>query len=522
MKKLREVLRHHQKLKLSNEKTAFCVGVSKGSVYNILDKFRSQNLSYEEIEKLSDQKLFEIFYPKTSRSIRSEERSPDFKALALELSKPDTTIQILYEEYRQENPKGIGRTTFFEGIRAATNKLKVDLHIEHIGGEKLYLDYSGDKLSYFDKELGKEMQAEVFVASWGASSKCYFEVSRSQKKEDWLESNTRALRYFKGAPLYLVPDNLKSAVIKADYWDPTINEAYRKMAEHFGTTVLPARSRKPKDKAVVEANVRAIQQRVFTKMRNETFLSFEELQKRCKELLEVFNEEIMQKHKLSRNDRFEKLDQPFLRPLPKDDFDLYEISLNVKVQSDHHVLYNKHFYSVPWEWTGSKIEVWSRANVIEFYFEGERIASHPKAPSDGKYTTTECHRPPEHQFVSKLKPCFVLSEGAEIGPETLKAFRNIMDAYKGHSENGVRKCMSILRLKKEFGSLRLEKAIARALTLACVKASDLKQMLEQKLEDSPLWGTIKTPIAKDHKITSHDNIRGAKHYNQEKGVANES
>ena len=407
--------------------------------------------------------------------------------------------------------------------RTAATKLKVDLHIDHIGGERLYLDYSGDKLTYFDADANEERQAEVFVASWGASSKCYFEVSRSQKKEDWLTSNTRALRYFGGAPVYLVPDNLKSAVIKANYWDPTINEAYRKMAEHFETTVLPARSRKPKDKAVVEANVRAIQQRVFTKMRNESFGSFAELQARCMGLLEVFNSEVMQKHKYTRNQRFIELDQPFLKPLPKDDFNLLEVSLGVKVQQDHHVFYDENYYSVPWEWTGSRIEVWNRGKVIEFYHDAERIASHPKGVSDGKYITVESHRPPNHQFVTRLKPCYVLAEGAEIGPNTLKAFRNIIDFHKSHCDIAVRKCMGILRLKKEFDPDRLEKAIERALTLTYVNQSDLQRILEQKLEDSPLWegATASNPDDEDS-ITTHENIRGPANYNQEKGVAHES
>lgn len=512
MKKIKEIVRHHFDLKLSNEKIAICVGVSKGSVHNVLEKFKTQNLSYQEFIKLPEQQIVSLFYPKTKRKLCTEISAPNFKELSEELSRPNTTVQILFEEYREKNPNGIGRSTFFNGIRAVTKKLKVDLHIDHIGGEKLYLDYSGDKLSYFDTKLKRDIEVEVFLASWGASSKCYMEVSSSQKKEDWIASNMRALRYFGGTPTYLVPDNLKSAVIKADFYDPTINEAYRKMAEHFGTTVLPARARKPKDKAVVEANVKAVQQRIFTKMRDEKFYSFEELQARCKELLEVFNAEVMQKHKLTRNERFLKLDRPYLKELPGQDFDLLDVQLDVKVQKDHHVDYRGNFYSVPWEWTGSKIEIWNRGSLIEIYSQGEMLATHCISKQNGKYITTESHRPPHHQFIKSLKPCYVLSEASEVGPQTLATFRNIIEFHKGHCEIAIRKCLGILRLRKQFTDERVEKAIDKAMQLAFVKESDLRRMLEQNLENSPLWNETEELENKTEQITEHENIRGSNHY----------
>jgi transposase len=519
MRKIKEILRHHYELKMSNENTAFCVGVSKGSVHNILEKFSAQNLKYEELMQLSERDLLGIFYPITHRRRSIECIIPDFKTLALEMSKPHTTIQILYEEYKKQSPKSIGRTTFFKEMNKALSKIKVDLHIHHIGGEKLYLDYSGDKVHFFDLELNKIMAAEIFVASWGASSKCYIEVSRSQKKHDWIASNMRALRFFGGAPTYLVPDNLKSAVIKADYWDPTINETYRMMTEHFGTTVLPARSRKPKDKAVVEANVRAVEKRILSKIRNETFNSFEDLQLRFAQLRDDFNAEPMQVHKCSRNDRFVQLDQPYLKPLPKDDFTLIEVVLDVKVQDDHHLYYDEHYYSVPWEWTGSKVDVWNRSNVIEIYHFGERIACHIRGAKDKSYTTNEEHRPPQHRFVKNLKPCYVLSEASLIGTKTLEAFRNIIDYYikQRHCEVGVRKCMGMLRLRKLFSNERIEKAMDRALTLACVKENDIRRILQQNLEDSPLWDKNEVPIEHNENITIHENIRGDDHYRTIKG-----
>ena len=512
MKKIKEIMRHHFDLKLSNEKIAICVGISKGSVHNILEKFKSQSLSYQELMRLSEQQIVSLFYPKTKKGLGAESETPNYEELVQELSKPNTTVQILFEEYREKNPEGVGRSTFFNEMKKVTQKLKVDLHIEHVGGEKLYLDYSGDKLSYYDANLKKDVEVEVFLASWGASSKCYMEVSPSQKKEDWIASNMRALRYFGGSPTYLVPDNLKSAVIKADFYDPTINEAYRKMAEHFGTTVLPARSRKPKDKAVVEANVKAVQQRIFTKIRDEKFHSFEELQTRLRELLEVFNAEVMQKHKRTRNKRFLQLDQPYLKKLPSQNFDLLDVQLEVKVLKDHHVNYRGNYYSVPWEWTGSKIEIWNRGSLLEIYCKGEMLATHCISKSDGEYITTESHRPPHHQFIKRLKPCYVLSEASEVGPQTLAAFRNIIEFYKGHCEVAVRKCLGILRLRKQFTDERIEKAIDKAMQLAFVKESDLRRMLEQNLENSPLWNKTDEREKTPESITEHENIRGSNHY----------
>lgn len=512
MRKIKEVIRHHHDLKLSNEKAAFCAGVSKGSVHNILKKCSQSGFSHEEFMQWPERKLKGLLFPKTEFKLKNEAASPDYEMLAKELSNPNTTTQILYEEYKADYPDGVGRTTFFNEIRSITRKLEVSLHIDHIGGERLYLDYSGDKLSFYDSDQKKEVQVEVFLASWGASSKCYMEVSLSQKKEDWIASNMRALRYFGGAPKHLVPDNLKSAVIKADYYDPTVNEAYSRMAEHFGTTVLPARSRKPKGKAVVEANVKAVQQRVFTKMRNENFFSFEQLQARFWELQEVFNAEVMQKHKQTRNERFIALDDPYLKSIPAQNFDLIDIKLAVKVQKDHHVKYNEQFYSVPWEWTGSKVEVWNRGKLLEIYIEGERITCHSLGRKKGEYVTVESHRPRNHQFIKNLNPCYVLAEASEVGPQALLAFRNIVDFHKGHSEIAVRKCLGILRLRKQFTDDRLERAIDKAMNLAFVKEAELRRMLEQNLENSPLWDDTKALSIPKEEITTHENIRGSNHY----------
>lgn len=182
----------------------------------------------------------------------------------------------------------------------------------------------------------------------------------------------------------------------------------------------------------------------------------------------------------------------------------------MRVEKDHHVKYLDHYYSVPWEWTGERVDVWYSHKIIEIYNNNERIASHVFSGMKGR-TTNDSHRPPNHLFTRKLKPCWVLSEVSEIGTETLKVFRNMIEYERSHCEVAIRKCMGILKLKNAYGADRLEKAIGRALTLACVKEPDIRRMLEQGLEEAPLYPE---PIPKEVSHADHENLRGAVNYEQ--------
>ena len=507
MRKVRELLRLHFECGISYEKISLCIKIPKGGISHILERARSSGVDYQKSLNLKDKELRKLLYPKSVTRIKVDE--PDFPALIEELKKPKVTRQLLWEEYQEKHPEGMGRTTFFERLSdvRTLNNLDPRMRGEHRGGEKLFLDYSGDKAYYTDRASGQRIGAELFVCSWGASSYCYVEASASQQKEDWIASNVRALRFFNCSPLYLVPDNLKSAVIKADFYDPEINATYDEFAQYYNSVVLPARARKPRDKAVVEANVGVLQNFILGRLRNQEFYSLEELNAEIQKLLKKFNDRPMQEYKRSRSERFEELDRPFARSLPVEDFSYQDIHRDVFVGEDYHVKYRNHYYSVPWTYTATRVEVWLAGMVVQFYHEGLRIASHVLAPPDHKKTTLDAHRPPNHLFVQKLKPLWVLAEAAKIGPDTQQAIHNLIEADHRHPETAVRKALGIVELRHQFPAQRVEKAVGRALLFAQISPKQIRELLEQGLDEEHLESSEPT-----NRPCWHENIRGANFY----------
>jgi len=486
-------------------------GVSKGSVSGIIAKSDLARKAGLDLAKMDEMELMSFMYPCTQKSADVSE--PDFERLRDEITCPTTrvNVQLLWEEHHEQDPDGIKRSTFYERLKAAgpPEEPKPNMHQVAKGGEKLLIDYSGLTVSYFDADRCEEVKAEIFVASWMASSYLYVEASPSQRKEDWVASHVRALRYFGCAPTYLVPDNLKSGVIKADFYDPTINRVYGEMAQHYGCAILPARSRKPQDKAGVESNVRFIQTHILGRLRNRRFTSLQELNEAIWELLPQINARTMQRYHRSRTDRFENLDQPHAAALPDTDFCVTEIIDNVKVGEDHHVVYNKHYYSAPWRYTGTRVDLWRVGSELLIYVDAERIATHPVKDEIGGYSTNDLHRPPNHLFVQKLKPLWVLARAESIGPRTHQLIRNMITADPYHCETAIRKGLGIVELTRDYTKARVESAVAWAVDCGMVTVNDIRRVLSQELDSTPL---DTPPSTSQQPLCLHDNIRGAAHY----------
>jgi len=485
--------------------------VSKGSVYNLLQRFKQSGLNYETSFQQTDGELWVKLFPKSTSPPKSSQFHLNLEEIHAELMKPNVTLQLLWEDYFEENPGGLKRSAFFNHYRKYKKKLNPSMKQEHVGGEKLYIDYSGDKASYVDRVTGKVVDVEIFVCTWGASSYCYVEASHSQKLQEWIQSNINALKYFQCGPVYMVPDNLKSAVLTADFYDPEINQSYNAMAQHYDAAVLPARSRKPKDKASVESNVRAIQCFILGRLRNLKFYSLNELNQEIWRLLELFNNRPMQEYKISRKERFEKLDKPFAQLLPNKDYLIKEIQVDLRVRDYYHVLFNEHYYSVPFELKNCKVDVHLEGKVVQIYHDGLRVASHLIGPSDFKMTTLDEHMPANHKFVKGLKnPIWVLSEAQKIGPITVRVVENFLSDKK-HIEVGIRKALGVVRLKHQFPCERIEKAAAIALFYSQVSPRDIETILEQKLDEESCnkedASVVETPFI------HHENVRGSEYFN---------
>ena len=505
MRKVREVLRLHFEGRLSNQQIANALQISKTSVFNILGRFKETGMNWPAPEDLSDTELEARLYRKEPSKSKSE-ILPDFEYIEEELARPHMTLELLWNEYAENNPEGLGRSSFYRHYRKYRQSLSVSMKIIHKGGDKVFVDYSGDGLRYYNRVTGHWVETEFFVCSWGASSYSYAECSESQNNQDWVKSHTRAVQYFGCVPNAFVPDNLKSGITKASFYEPQINALYEKFAQHYDTVILPARVRKPKDKSVVESNILHLQRFIFGRLRNITFFSLGELNQAVWEALDLYNDRPMQQYKKSRTERFELLDKPYAKPLPSEPFLFTDVKYDVRVAPNYHIEFDKHYYSVPHEIARECVDVYQINNILEIYHEGTHICRHKKGLPNYRYTTKEEHMPRNHKFVKGWSPAWFIAQANKTGPALAELVSRVMDNRK-HPEQGFRAALGLLGLSKKYPKDRIEKAAERALYFGNLTCKAMKSILEQGLEEKPY---IKK---QNRKAVLHENIRGQEYYN---------
>lgn len=505
MKKIREILRLHFDCNLSNQQVADSMRKSKTSVFNCLTRFKAANLKWPLPDEMADSELEAKLYPENNEK-KNEEILPDFNKIYQEMRRPHVTLELLWEEYRRSNPEGLSRSSFYRRYGNYLKAVPLSMKIIYKGGDKLFVDYSGKKPSYYNRLTREWIEVEFFVASWGASSYCYCEAVPTQSGQDWVAAHIRALNYFGCCPAAIVPDNLKSGVTKANFYEPEINRLYGKFAAHYDTVILPARVRKPKDKPVVESNVLHLQRFIFGRLRNLTFYSLEDLNQAIWEALELFNSRPMQQYKKSRKDRFETLDKPNAKPLPADRFVLTQVKIDVRVAPNYHIEFDKHYYSVPYELVRKQVDVYQVGGVIEIYHDGAHVCRHRKGPGNYRYTTKAEHMPPNHKFVKGWSSAWFISQAHKIGIATAELVTKILQ-NKRHPEQGFRAALGVLNLRKKYPAERIEKAAKRALYFGNLTCRSLKSILDQGLEQEAL------PKKATRKPLVHENIRGQQYYN---------
>lgn len=505
MRKTREILRLHFDGRLSNQQIAQAVKKSKGSIFNSLERFKEAGLEWPLPGEMTDSQLEAKLYPQVSGK-RNEATSPDFEYIHRELSRPHVTLELLWDEYQKSHQhEGLCRSSFYRQYGLYRKDLPLEMKVIHKGGDKLFVDYSGDKLRFYDREGRRWVEVEIFVASWGASSHCYCEASLSQTGKDWVASHVRALEYFGCVPAAIVPDNLKSGVTKANFYEPDINPLYAKFARYYDTVILPARVRKPKDKPVVESNVLHLQRFIFGRLRDRTFYSLGELNTAIWEALELFNARPMQQYKQSRTERFEALDKPHAKALPETRFVFTQVKIDVRVAPNYHIEFEKHYYSVPYEFVRKQVDVYQSGAVLEIYHGGEHVCRHKVEPGNYRYTTRDEHMPPAHKFVKGWSAAWFIAQGHLVGPATAELITRILQS-KRHPEQGFRAALGVLNLKKKYSIQRLELAAQRALHFETLSCHSLKAMLAQGLEQQQL------PERAQRKPLEHENIRGQQYY----------
>ena len=506
MRKLREVLRLKFELKRKHREIAAACCISAGTVSDLVRRWESQGLTWPT--ELTDQELDAIMYPPPKpRDGHIVLVVPDWEDVHRELKRRDVhmTLKLLWEEYRDTHPDAhYGRSWFCKSYRAWAGRLEPVMRQVYKYGEKCFVDFAGDTLPVVDLDTGEARQAQVFVATLGASNYTYCDVCWSQDLPSWLRLHMDMFTYFGGCPAVLVPDNLKAGVTKACFYEPSVNVSFEEMAKYHGVAVIPTRVAKPKDKAKVEGSVLIVEREIIAPLRHRTLLGLAGAKEAVWEKLQALNSRPFQELAGSREQLFIASEKPALLPLPARRYD-EGIWKNAKVHIDYHVAVEGHHYSVPFEHIDKKVEVRLTLMTVEVFLDGARIASHRRSFLKGGYSTEEAHMPEKHRRIKDWTPEKVLSWAENVSPDVRAACLAILESCS-HPEQGVRACLGVLKLKKRFGPSRLSAACQRALLSGTPSYRRLCSILENNLDNQPLAGSPQ------RRLGQHENIRGAAYY----------
>ncbi|MFZ5517691.1 MAG: IS21 family transposase, partial [Candidatus Zhuqueibacterota bacterium] len=404
MRKFREILRLKFDQNLTNRQIAGSCGMSHVTVGKYLDIARHADITWPIPDDIDDTALESTLFKNGKRTASGkEDQMPSMKYLFEELKRSGVTLQLLWYEHKQNHPEGYQYSYFCERYQKWVKQLDVSLRQEYRAGEKLFIDYAGQTLPVTDPETGENNGAQLFVAAMGASNYTFAEVTLSQQLPDWIASHVRAFEFFGGVPEILVPDNLKSGITSPSRYEPDINPTYLELATHYGTTVIPARVAKPRDKAKVESAVLIAERWILAVLRNHTFFSLAEANQAIARELIRFNDKKLQKLDVSRKELFATTDQPVLTPLPIQKYEYAEWK-KARVNIDYHIEFDGNYYSVPYTLRKEQVDVRFTNFTIEILFKNNRVASHRRLHRKGGFTTTREHMPKAHQEYLEWTP----------------------------------------------------------------------------------------------------------------------
>ena len=511
MSKIRQLLRLHTQGK-GKRSISELTGISRNSVKKYIKQFEVYRLSFEELNELSNQQLFALFERDAGKQpppVRYEELQKFFPRVDKELQRTGVTRQLLWEEYLTANPDGYRFTQFCHHYNEWTKRVNPSMHMEHKAGDKMFVDFAGEKLFITDKDTGEMKEVEVFVAILGASQLTFVEATQSQQKEDFISGCENSLHYFLGVPQAIVSDNLKSAVIKSDKYEPTLNETFEDFASHYQTNIMPTRAYKPKDKALVEGAVKIVYTRIYAALRDQLFFSLEELNQAIKNELEEHNNAPLQGRTYSRREKFEAIERAALKPLPQYRYEFKKQAMVTVMKNGHICLtQDKHYYSVPYQYIGKKIKLIYSKTEIEIFYQYERIAHHQRMRSPYNYSTLEEHLASTHKFLSDWRPEKFIAWAENIGQEVKELIFHILEK-KQHPEQGYKSCIGILSLAKKYGNEGLINACRRALEYGFYNYKTVQNILEKGLDT---MNEDDIEIHSQLEIPMHENIRGQEYY----------
>ena len=511
MSKVRSVIKLYAKgvSKLSiGERTR----LPRNTVRRYIRLFLATGLSLEDLDKLDDKALEKLFLDMSSREhIEDDPRYMALKELFPEIDKKlkqrGITKEMLWKEYFEKHPDGYRVSQFKAHFLRWKRANNPTMHIEHKAGEKMYVDYAGERLHYLDVFTGELVEAEVFVAILGASQLTYVEASCSQQKEDFITSCENALHFFGGVPKAIVTDNLKSAVIKSSKYEPKLNQAFLDFVSHYTMAALPAGPYKPTHKALVEGAVKIIYRTIYPEVKRQVYAGLDSLNRAIKAALEAHNNRPLNGRPYSRRQLFEDIERNQLQGLPQTRYEIKHRKV-VTVMKNNYVSLSedKHYYSVPYRFLGKKVTLLYSQSEVEVYHHYERIALHQRDRKHYGHTTVEDHLASKHKFMSDWNPDKFIQRATEVGPDTREYVIGLLNSRQ-HPEQAYRSCQGLLSFNARVGKERLNNACRRAMHYGDYSYHTIRVILEKGLDkDEPEPSDEKRPIP------VHPNIRGPKYY----------
>lgn len=489
------------------------LNMSRNTVKKYLHIYQKSGLSIEEILLMNDSSLHALFQENEKRAEEPSERYKELQTLLPEygkrLKKKGVTRQQLFQECHLTHPHGYARGRFGTYFQAYLSLSQPVAHLEHKAGDKMFIDYAGDKLSIIDRETGEIIPVEVFVAILPCSQLTFVEAVMTQRKEDLIHACESALLFYGGTPCVIVPDNLKAAVSKPSRYEAELNEDFAAFAEHYGCTVIPARVRKPKDKALVEGAVKLIYRSIYTKLQEQEFYDLSSLNVAIKVALELHNNAPFSGRSYSRREQYEEIERACMGALNPIRFEL-KLRHTATVQKNGYIRLERHYYSVPYQYIGKRVNILYNSSTLDIYLKYEKIATHARNYKPYAYTHNPDHLASCQRVMTEWNPEKFLQEASLIHPDVENYIRQVIEAKK-HPEQAYKSCRGILSFASRVGRKRLINACRWASCYGLYNYPAIEKILKNRQDEIPMEEYADNGQERD--MPAHENIRGKDYYN---------
>ena len=492
---------------------------SKNTVKTYLEKLealqdpsKGKGWTIGELIRLEDPVLEAKFHA-GNPAYKKDGRYEDFKSrlpyFLSELKRVGVTKQLLWEEYRQQFPQGYSHSQFCFHLQQQQIASRPSMVLQHQPADKLYIDFAGKKLHYTDKDTGEIIKCEVFIACLSYSDYAFAMAVKSQTIGNFLHALSCCLVELGGVPRALVPDNLKAAVTKVSRYEPDINRGLEDFANHYGTTVVPARVGKPKDKALVENQVRLIYNRVYAQLRNMQFFDLTTLNEAIREKVKAHNQTRMQQKPYCREERFLAEEKKGLAPLPEQKYELKSYTELTVAKNNHIQLYeDKHYYSVPYRIIGQKVKVIYTRNMVYIYHKGKKVAAHIRSYVAGGYTTVKEHLCSHHQYYKDRSPRYYIKQ-AQRKSSSLHQLIALIFTQDRYPEQLYKTCDGLFSLYRKTEPERFEKACQMAIEYQNYSYKFILNLLQNRITESQQEHLAPKDLPK------HENLRGKQYYQEQ-------